>query len=287
MELVAICVPPGDHAAVAMAALAAGRHVMVEKPVALSLDDADALAEAAAAHPLVAAVGFNLRWHRQVLAARDLLRREALGRVHLLRTHWSAGPGAIAAAGAWRRQADRGGGVLFELASHHADLWRHLLDDEIVACEAAATLDEGLDEAAVVTARSRGGVLVTSSFSQSSSDANELELVGDAGRLQLGLFRGDGPRWHPLGRQGGGVRARAAELGRSLIDLPRQAGEARRGGDYLGSFTAQWAALERAVRGEPVALPTPADGREALRLVLAARASALAARAGAGQAAPA
>ena len=271
VDVVGVCVPPAEHAAVAGAALAAGRHVLVEKPIAVSLEDADVLVAEAEGRGVIATMGFNLRWHRQVLAAGEALRRGDLGRVHLLRTQWTAGPGAVVATGAWRRRREEGGGVLFELGSHHADLWRHLLGDEVVACGTVATFSGGVEEDAVVTARSRAGVLVTSTFSQASSDSNELELVGERGRLQLGLFRGDGPRLHPLGREGGGVRARAAEGARLLTDLPRQARVARRGGDYLMSFVTEWAALERAVRGEPVALPTLHDGREALRLVLAAR----------------
>ena len=272
-----ICVPPRDHLAVAAAALADGRHVLVEtSPIALSLDEADALVEEAAGRPLVAAMGFNLRCPppvspRVTWCAAGRWPRPAAAYALVGRAGGDRGRGA------WRRRPDRGGGVLFELASHHADLWRHLLDDEIVACEAVATLDGGLDEAAVVTARSRGGVLGDVLVHPEQRRRQRARARRDDRRLQLSLSSaGDGPRWHPLSRQGGGVRARAAELGGTLADLPRQAREARRGGTTSAPTPRSGQRFERAVRGEPVSLCRRRPTREALRLVLAARASALA-----------
>ena len=145
--------------------------------------------------------------------------------------------------------ASRAGGVLFELGSHHVDLWRHLLGDEIVACAAVAGFSGGVEEDAVVTARSRAGVLVTSTFSQASSDSNELELVGEGGRLHLGLFRGDGPSLHPLGREGGGGPG-ARRRGRAVAGgpaAPGAGGAARRGLPHVVRHGVG-APLERAVR---------------------------------------
>ena len=78
VEAVAVLVPAAGHAAVVIAALEAGRHVMVEKPLALTLDDADLMLEAAGASAGRVMVGFNERWHRLVREARDLvIRRQA------------------------------------------------------------------------------------------------------------------------------------------------------------------------------------------------------------------
>src|SRR5688500_2034430 len=62
VDVVAVCAPPREHASVAGAALAAGRHVLVEKPLTLAVEDADALIAAAPAG-VVACTGFNLRVH--------------------------------------------------------------------------------------------------------------------------------------------------------------------------------------------------------------------------------
>src|SRR3989304_889775 len=65
IEAVAICVPAQFHVDVALAALDAGKHLLIEKPLALSVEESDRLIERAARFPkLKIMVGFNMRWHR-------------------------------------------------------------------------------------------------------------------------------------------------------------------------------------------------------------------------------
>src|ERR1044071_1996584 len=71
VDAVAVCTPPALHAEMALAAIAAGKHVFVEKPLALTSAEANLLSEAAAdATTLKLMVGFNLRWHRLIVEAR-------------------------------------------------------------------------------------------------------------------------------------------------------------------------------------------------------------------------
>lgn len=84
VDAVAVCAPPALHAPVALAALEAGKHVFVEKPLALKLEECDELdAAASRAEGLKVTVGFNMRFHRLVREARDTLARGELGRVKL------------------------------------------------------------------------------------------------------------------------------------------------------------------------------------------------------------
>jgi predicted dehydrogenase len=104
VELVAVCTPPEHHAGVAIAALEAGRGVLVEKPLATTLADAERIVAAGAG-----AMGFQLRCHRRVPVAA----REVSGL-------WG-GPGVAPV------------GPLLDRAIHHVDLWRALLGDEVVS----------------------------------------------------------------------------------------------------------------------------------------------------------
>ena len=65
----------------------------------------------------------------------------------------------------WRRLRRNGGGVLYEMGTHHVDLWRTLLGDEIA--DIAATVRNGdiEDEAAVIVGRSARGTLVSGTLS--------------------------------------------------------------------------------------------------------------------------
>jgi len=261
VDLVAVCSPPRHHAEAALVALAAGRHVFVEKPLALDLDAATGLAEAAAASGRVTAAGFNLRVHRQVVAARSALAEGRLGRLRMVRTHWTAG----ARPQGWRADPAAGGGALWELGIHHLDLWRFLSGLEPEAVHAAGDRD-----ALALTARLEDGTLLATTLATGTSDANLVELVGERGRLLLDLFRGDGPVWAPLGRAAGGVGVRVRAAAASAASLPRQARAARAGGDYRLSYAAEWAAVLAAVRD---GAPPPADledGRRAVALAVAA-----------------
>jgi predicted dehydrogenase len=267
VDLIAVCTPPRQHAAAALAALEAGKHVFVEKPLCLDAEEADALVHAAGERPgQLSAVGFNLRLHRQVLAARRALAEGRLGRLLMVRTHWSA----AARPPGWRADGDQGGGVIWEMGVHHLDLWRHLADEE--PGPIAATGDE---HAVALTARTGSGTLLATTIADGTGDSNEIELVGEHGRLTLTLYRGDGPRWSPADAAGGGVGPRLREAAHAARDLPRQARAARAGGDYLLSFATQWDALRRAAGGgagrhHVGTLATFEDGRHAVALVLAA-----------------
>ena len=72
VALVVICTPPSAHPDLALAAIAAGKHVLVEKPLALDVEAAERMAEAERATSVVTAVGLNLRCHRLVeVSTRD------------------------------------------------------------------------------------------------------------------------------------------------------------------------------------------------------------------------
>ena len=64
IHAIAICVPVPFNFEIALAALDAGKHVFIEKPLTLTLSECDRLLERAAGLPLQVMVGFNIRWHR-------------------------------------------------------------------------------------------------------------------------------------------------------------------------------------------------------------------------------
>jgi predicted dehydrogenase len=157
VDLVAVCTPPEQHAAVAVAALQAGRGVLVEKPLATTLADADAII--AAAGGLLAATGFQLRCHRAVPAR--------AGEVH----------------GVWGGPTAARVGPLLDRAVHHVDLWRALLRDEVASARAVDTVD-GIRLEAVML----GGTRPYVDLPASGPPRNE--LVVDGRRIDLYRMRG-------------------------------------------------------------------------------------------------
>ena len=272
VEAVAVLVPPAGHHAVAAAALDAGRHVLVEKPLALTVEDASSLAERAAAAGVVAMTGFNLRRLDVVRQGKALLDAGAVGEIDAVRSVVCSSSRHDASAPAWRRRRDEGGGSFIEQGVHHFDLWRHLLGDEV---ESVFAFGHEGDAGAAITARTRGGVLVQSTFSERTAPMHSVELVGRDGCLRLSLTRFDGVELLPAdggGESAPGTRGRA--VARALRGLPRGVAEMRRGGAFARSYVEQWRDFAAAVRSGATVAPDLVDGLRSVEISLAAARSA-------------
>src|SRR5699024_8383543 len=90
VDVVAVCSPSGQHATHALTALHAGRHVVVEKPLALQVSDADQIVSLARERGAVAAVISQRRLEPEYAALRETLTAGELGRIRLATTqvHW-------------------------------------------------------------------------------------------------------------------------------------------------------------------------------------------------------
>jgi myo-inositol 2-dehydrogenase/D-chiro-inositol 1-dehydrogenase len=257
VDVVLVAVPPAQHAEVFVAAVGAGKHVYTEKPLALALKEADRMAAAAAASPGHCTMGFNLRSHRLVCEARSHLRAGTLGRPVAMRTTLIGGP---IARPAWQHNPRDGGGAIFELGSHHFDLWRHLLNAEVE--EVRAEFTHGANgSAAAVSGRLANGAMAVSILALHGAAAHDVEVIGEDGLMRFSLYRGDSLEIGPA--------SRAARLANWLRQLPGAARSARRGGDYLDSYRRHWLRAAACFRGgeSPATLE---DGRRSLEIALAA-----------------
>jgi predicted dehydrogenase len=270
VEAVAVCVPATHHAEVAVPALEAGKHVLVEKPLALTLDDAERIREAAEGSPGTVVVGFNLRWHRLVRRARELVLAGAVGEVEAIRSVFTSSFDYRAAAAPWRLRRESGGGALREMGAHHLDLWRFLSGREVEEVFASSHSGEDEDETAVVTGVLEGGARAETLVSQRSTNANEIEIFGAAGRLSVSCYRYDGLDLQ-LGRGfGGDARQRLRGLARAAVELPAFARGARGRSDYVESYTEQWRHFVAAAAGRAAPDPGLEDGIRNVEVLAAA-----------------
>jgi myo-inositol 2-dehydrogenase/D-chiro-inositol 1-dehydrogenase len=268
VEAVAICVPAAAHADLAVAALGEGKHLFVEKPLALTLGECDRMIEAAANSDVRTTVGFNLRHHRLLRRARELIRAGAIGAVDSLSTLLSGAHETDSRT--WRMRRDLGGGSLIETGVHHFDLWRHLLDSEVEEVIAISKSDRMDDRIAMVTGRLSGGVLASSTFTQSSRTANELCVLGAEGRLDVSFLEFDGLSLSPVDGYPGDLRARLLGVRNTLRELPGALRRGRHGSDFDASYAAEWRTFLAAIRtGAPLECDFE-DGRRALAVCLAA-----------------
>jgi scyllo-inositol 2-dehydrogenase (NADP+) len=119
LDLVVIATPNHLHFPQALAALRAGKHVVIDKPMALSTEECDRLIEAAAARPLVLSVFHNRRWDSDFLTLRRLIERDALGALVAFEARWDRYRPTVP--DRWRERPGCGGGVLYDLGAHLID----------------------------------------------------------------------------------------------------------------------------------------------------------------------
>lgn len=116
-DLVVVASPNQTHFPIAKAALEAGRHVVVDKPFTVALDEADELIALAEQKGRVLSVFHNRRWDSDFLTVRKIMPR--LGEVMLFESHWDRFRPQIKEG--WRERPEAGGGVLSDLGPHHID----------------------------------------------------------------------------------------------------------------------------------------------------------------------
>jgi predicted dehydrogenase len=129
IEAVIIALPNYLHATVAIDALKAGKHVLLEKPMATSLKEATKVAEAVKKSKCTFMVGLNFRFNRQAQLAKMAVDRGDLGDIYHARTFWLRRAG-IPRIGSWFTQKKfAGGGCVYDIGSHCLDLAMHLMRD--------------------------------------------------------------------------------------------------------------------------------------------------------------
>ncbi len=129
IDAVSICAPNFLHHEIAMAAIAAGKHFWIEKPMGVNAAQSREIAQAAAASGLFTATGFNYRHQPPVAHARDLVLSGKLGRITNARV-WLIADYASSPDGpfTWRyTRAQAGAGVVGDLLSHGIDLAQFVL----------------------------------------------------------------------------------------------------------------------------------------------------------------
>ena len=184
IDAVVICTPTNLHAELAIAAAAAGKHFYLEKPIATTAADARRVIEAAARSGVTAAMGFNRRQHPLFEQARELLSSGSIGPVRAVQTAICE-PAVPDAMPRWKRHRATGGGVLLELASHHVDQLRWMLEDEIASIAASLRSESTEHDTARVELVMAGGAEVQSFFSFRAGLAEYLEFIGERGTLRM------------------------------------------------------------------------------------------------------
>ena len=186
IDVVSIAVPNDRHAAFAMAALKAGCHVFLEKPLGLSLEDCDAVLGAADAAGKAVAVNHELRVSHQWGQVREIVAAGDIGRVthqHFSLFRHAFRPGS----GGWRRDPARVGSWILEELVHFVDLvlWYARENGPPVRLLAQSTSPSGLsDTVSVLMTWADGSTALVTQCLAGFQHHTLLEIAGDAGAIR-------------------------------------------------------------------------------------------------------
>jgi UDP-N-acetylglucosamine 3-dehydrogenase len=250
VDVVDICSPNSLHREQAVAAAKAGKHVLVEKPIACTVDEADEMIDAAEASGVVLHVAHNVRYLPLATAAREAIPR--LGKLVGVRAAFGhAGPKGWAPDATWFFDTKlSGGGALIDLGIHALDLLRFVTGLEAEEVTALTLGPEPAEDAAQVAIKFRDGAIGSLHASWVARPAPDfgLTVFGTEGSLHADARA-------PL-------KLRPANGKSEELELPTD-------------VSSPFADFISAVRGEAAVQPaTGADGRAALAIVCAAYESA-------------
>ncbi|MEJ8851970.1 Gfo/Idh/MocA family oxidoreductase [Variovorax rhizosphaerae] len=237
------------HAPQAIAAARAGKHVLCEKPLAMTLPDAQAIVAACNAAGVVLGTNHHLRNAASHIAMRQLIRDGAIGQPLFARVfHAVKLPAHLQG---WRvHKPDAGGGVILDITVHDADTLRFLLDAEPVEAVAMTQGDGPVEDGVMAVLRFDTGVLAQLHDAFNVAHAGTgIEIHGTAGSI-VGR---DVMTQRPVGE----VLLRTAEGERQVPLVPH---------DLYAHSLAQFAA---AVRGEGAPAASGEDGLRSLAAALA------------------
>jgi len=287
-DIVVIATPPALHLPIMTEAFAAGSHVVCEKPLALTVDEAHRMIAAAQAARRSAIVGFNWRFAPAMQRMKAMVDAGFLGRVFHVNCRWfNAAWVERGAAPSWRMdRAVAGYGALGDLGVHLIDLVRWLFGDVVrvmassgvgypsrtVAGGARAADAEDFSH---VVAELRSGATMALTVSRVARGLNEhsIEAYGESGALSMRQCR-TGAGW-----QTGELRmAQGADL-LSTVELPAPTSDAGESGDRLDitgrtTIAPMVRAFVAAIEN-PLSVPAPSlhDGLQAQAVLEAIAAS--------------
>lgn len=131
-ELVAIATESGKHAAIALDCIAAGCHVIIEKPIALSIADADAIIKAGKEKGVLVCANHQNRFNKSIQEIRKAIEKNRFGKLLYGTAHirWARNHEYYDRA-SWRGTWEQDGGALMNQCIHDIDLLRWMMGDEI------------------------------------------------------------------------------------------------------------------------------------------------------------
>jgi predicted dehydrogenase len=129
IDAVAIALPNALHAPVSIAALKAGKHVLLDKPFALSYGEAKTVVETAKRKKKILMLGMNQRYRQDAQVVKTIVERGELGEIYHAKAYWYRRMGSPKFGTWFVNKKLSGGGCMLDIGVHYLDLALHLMDN--------------------------------------------------------------------------------------------------------------------------------------------------------------
>ena len=270
LDAITVACPNDLHAQVAVDAAAAGKHVICEKPMALNLDECDAMIEACRKAGVLFLYAEELLFAPKYVRAKALVDEGALGRVYYVRqVEGHYGPHSD-----WFWDVERsGGGVLMDMGCHSIAFARWIYDNAPIESVSAeiGTFVHGArtkgEDHSVVTMRFAGGrmAVAENSWARAGGVDDRAEIYGSEGLTVADLLRGSALTTYSEPGYGYAVEKAESTRGWTFTMFEET---------WNYGFPQEMEHFVRCIRGEDEPRSTGEDGRAVLEAVIAAYASA-------------
>ncbi|MDD3056491.1 MAG: Gfo/Idh/MocA family oxidoreductase [Aliarcobacter sp.] len=194
IDVVSVLTESGYHAKHVINLAKYGKHIVVEKPMALTLDDADAMIRACDENSCKLFVVKQNRFNVPVVKLREAMDEKRFGKLVLgtIRVRWCRDQNYYDQAW-WRGRWDMDGGVLTNQASHHVDLLEYMMGDveSVFAKSTTALVNIEAEDTAIVTLKFRNGALgiIEATTAVRPKDLEgSISILGETGTVEIGGF---------------------------------------------------------------------------------------------------
>jgi predicted dehydrogenase len=187
VDAVLVTTPNSLHISDVLAAVAAGKHVLCEKPMAMNAEECRRMVEAARGKGVLLGVGHVFRFEESARQMRQLLADGAIGRAVFARSEFSFNAGPSHARKWLYDGGIAGAGPIFDIGVHCIDALRFILQDEVTQLNACASKDEysgDVEAAAILSLEFSRGTLATVMVSFRADYRTPIEFVGTAGVIR-------------------------------------------------------------------------------------------------------
>ncbi len=182
IDAISICTPTNEHYSIALYCLRKGIHILCEKPITLTIEQAKNLLRVSKDKNLILTVGYHLRFDNLIKKLKLIIDSKELGKILMIKARQAHNWGGLKPFGWLLNKSKSGGGTIIDNASHYLNLFEYLLGDikEIHAFSNNLSFKKGVEDNAILTMKFKTGILgeIEASWQDASGRNNQLLICG-------------------------------------------------------------------------------------------------------------